>query len=163
MRINNDNLLLLFYLFDYDYDIQHNHDRSIAARHYDDDLRWPGPALPWGVPLSSKRPESRQLAWGAWKVDHRRIFPTKHPSSIKKGGNKKGDSNGYLRMKKLKNEWCKDYLYIYIYACIYTRYGPLRLEIPMMRWSQHEAQGWSKCQWRQRTDAGVPSSVMKHG
>lgn len=39
MRINNDNLLLLFYLFDYDYDIQHNHDRSIAARHYDDDLR----------------------------------------------------------------------------------------------------------------------------
>ena len=78
-----------------------------------------------------------------------------------KKGEQKGDSNGYLRMKKLKNEWCKDYLYIY--ACIYTRYGPLRLEIPMMRWSQHEAQGWSKCQWRQRTDAGVPSSVMKHG
>ena len=132
MRINNDNLLLLFYLFDYDYDIQHNHDWSIAARHYDDDLRWPGPALPWGVPLSSKRPESRQLAWGAWKVDHRRIFPTKHPSSIKKRGNKKGDSNGYLRMKKLKNEWCKDYLYIYIRMYIH----PLR---PLTFRDSHDA------------------------
>lgn len=110
-----------------------NHDRSIAARHYDDDPRWPGPAQ-WGVPLSSKRPESRQLAWGepGKSTSHRTIFPTKHPSSIKKRGNKKGDSNGYLRMKKLNHEWCKDYLYIYIRMYIH----PLR---PLTFRDSHDA------------------------
>lgn len=162
MRINNDNLLLLFYLFDYDYDILRLATMTMTCndlgRHCREVSHWAVLSDPSPDNLRGGSLESRPAIGGS----------SQHPwsfawSSIKqKGGTKRWipkDIWGWT--KKLNHERCKDY--IYIYTCTYTRYGPLRVEIPMMRWSQPEAQGWSKCQWRQRTDAGVPSSVMKHG